>query len=463
MKIGFISSEIYPFTKTGGLGDVSYALPRELKKTTDISCITLLYTKPDKHYKKIDALNVDFPCGKYALAVYHTKSEGVDVYFLSCELFERERIYGTYSDNYLRFGLFAFGAVLLSEKLGFDILHINDWQSALVAYVAKRIHPLPVKVLLTIHNIKYQGVFPKQCVDEIGLLWEDFNSEGIEYFEHVNFLKSAIIYADFVTTVSPSYLEEIQTATYGFGLEGLVKSKIDKFKAVLNGIDTEVWNPKNDQFITHPYSADSIEEKKQNKTLLCRELGFTEENRLLFVMVARIVKEKGIDYIKYIVPFLHELEINFVIMGEGDGMDVAELRGAMKHTGNCKFIHAYDEALAHKLYAAAEFLVMPSLFEPCGLNQMIAFAYGTLPIVRKTGGLNDSVADLSSKNRHAGRGVVFKGNDTLSFYHAFSRALALYTNQYHYKAIVRENMGLELSWKNSVLEYKKIYQQMIGG
>lgn len=459
MKVVFVTNEIFPYSKTGELEGIGYALPKALKsRGVDIECIAPICKKPTKSMKPLESLEVVLPAGSFRVEVFVHRHEEVNIYFLSSNIFECKKLYGSYPDNYLRFGLFCYAASILAKKLGADIIHLNDWQTSLCAYLIKRVLKVDIASILTIHNIAYQGVFSKEAVYKLGLLEEDFNIHGYEFYAHINFLKAGIVYADSVTTVSKSYLEEIQSEIYGFGLDGVVREYIDKFRGIANGIDCDIWNPAGDSMIAHNYNSRTFNKKKENKNDICKLLSLKEEGRVLFIMIGRLVREKGVDFIKYTFPYLRELDANFVLMGECDQGLVSDFKEFQKESDNFVFIEGYDEGLAHKLYAAADFLIMPSLYESCGLNQLIAYKYGTIPIVRRTGGLKESVCDYGSKECGRGIGVVFEGIEALSFYHALSRALALYTNGKKMQKIARSNMGLEVGWDTPSSEYIKIYK-----
>jgi len=465
MKLAFISSEIFPYSKTGGLGDVSSALPKSLKNQgLDVVCIAPLYKKTAKTKEPIESFEVVLPVKSYTVDVFEERCEKGSIYLLSSEIFERDKLYGTYSDNYLRFGLFCYAATTLSMKLGVSIMHINDWQSAFCAYLVKKIYKSDIKTVLTIHNIAYQGVFPKSCASELGILEEDTGLGGFEFYNHINLLKGGIVFADFITTVSKNHLLEIQKEEFGYGLDGLLREFAYKSQGITNGIDTEVWDPANDKYLAQNYDIKNFSKKKLNKVALCEKVGLEDSSRVLFVMVSRMVREKGIEFIRFTLPFIKDLEANFLVMGEGDGVIVDELKEFALECENFVFINGFDEKTAHLAYGAGDFLMMPSLFEPCGLNQLIALKYGTIPLVRSVGGLSETICDIKDGDTpQKGRGIVFDTLDSLSFYHALTRSLALFTNTKKLQKIAKKNMSIKNGWDNSSKEYIKIYKNLTAG
>lgn len=465
LKIAFISSEIFPFAKTGGLADMSHALPHALlKKGVDICSYTLAY---DERYCKkasfVESVDVELGGKSYSVEVYiYSDKDRYRTYlFLNRELFFRDRIYESHGDNHLRFALFSKVAVSFAEKEGIDILHLNDWQSALCSYYVKK-QGLRQKTVLTLHNLNYQGVFPASYMSDIDIDTEDFAIEGFEFYRHINLLKGGLYYADFLTTVSLSYAKELESPEAGQGLEGVISQNSYKFEGIPNKIDIEVWDPSSDKYIFESYNHASFTKKKQNKKLLLKELGLSGEKAPLFVMISRLVPQKGIEFLKHVASYLKELEINLVLLGDGERREVDELKSVFDNSKNLLFINGYSEEMSHKLYAAADFLVMPSLNEPCGLNQLIAYRYGAIPLVRKTGGLQDSVVDYTDAKKGEGVGVVFENCDALSFYHALFRCVSLYAEGGKFSKIAKSNMKLDLSWSDSSKKYINIYNKLRG-
>ncbi|MFP4486030.1 MAG: glycogen synthase [Campylobacterales bacterium] len=464
-KVAFISSEIFPYAKTGGLADVSQALPHALfESSVDICSYTLMYDDAfSKKSKPIDALEVSLDGKNYNVDIYlHVDKSGYSTYlFSNQELFVRDKIYENRGDNHLRFALFCKTVVRFASKNKIDILHLNDWQSALCAYYVKKDN-LALKTLLTLHNLGYQGVFPAKYLSQMDIDEEEFRIDGFEFYRHINLLKGGINYADYLTTVSLSYAKEIMSSEAGQGLEGVMKQNSYKLEGIPNKIDTDLWNPASDEYIFQTYTETSYTKKKQNKKLLLKELGLSGEKAPLFVMISRLVPQKGIEFLKHVVPYIKELEINLVLLGDGESREIDELSSIFNKCDNLEFINGYSEQMSHKLYASADFLLMPSLEEPCGLNQLIAYRYGVLPLVRETGGLKDSVIDYSLERKDKGVGVVFKNRDALSFYHALFRCVSLYAKGDKYTRLAKSNMKLDLSWGDSSVRYIDIYNKLRG-
>lgn len=472
VAVAFVCSEIYPYAKTGGLADVCGTLPRYLKEHVDIVSVMPLYKSIDIKKYKITATGSHFEIvlnqRRYPFVVYATP--GRDVYFLqNPELFDREYLYGTpsgeYGDNDIRFGLFCHAAIELFDHIDFkpDIFHLNDWQSALIPLLLKEKYKSPAKSLLTIHNLAYQGVFHKDAMWELGLDWSTFTMERIEFFDQVNFLKAGIAYSDAITTVSPTYAQEILQPEFGCMLDSFLLSNRHKLTGILNGIDEEIWNPKTDKKIAKRFSASTLPNKKENKKALLKRTGLNGIQKPLFAFIGRFVDQKGIGLLASSLEVLQSLNINVAILGEGDeryNRYFSHIKGLYTNI----FVHVgYDEELSRNIYAAADFLMMPSFFEPCGLGQMIAMRYGAMPIVRKTGGLADTVKDFSLQENDArGKGVVFEGRGGQDFLVAIARALSLYADRKKFAKMVKENMQLDFSWNASAKRYLELYQHLGG-
>lgn len=472
MKIAYVVSEVFPFVKTGGMADVAGSLPRYLKANgQEIITILPLYQSIDTKQHKIKpskiSLTVELVGQSYEFDVHECTRHGVKHYFLAnAFFFEREEIYGNYADNYLRFGAFCHAVILLMQALDFqpDVYHLNDWQSALIAFLVKEVYHLPSKVLLTLHNLAYQGVFDKHAIDHLEIGWEWFTVEAFEFFDHFNLLKGGMTFSDCVNTVSPTYAEEIKQQPNGNGLENFIHLHESKITGILNGLDIEEWNPQKDANLYKHYNSVTFKERKINKKNLLKELGLKEEQKPLFTFIGRFVKQKGLDFFMHTFEFLQELEINLVIVGEGDNEYALFFDKIRTKYDNVYVYMGYSESLSRKLYASSDFLLMPSLFEPCGLNQMIAMRYGAIPVVRKTGGLRDTVQDFRDtekvEGKH-GKGVVFTKKDTVSFLVAIMRAISLYANRQKMNRIARKNMELDFSWEEASRAYIQVYQKLI--
>ncbi len=470
MKVLFISSEIFPFAKSGGLGDVAASLPKALANYCDITSIMPLYTKIDtkKHNIIPTGLSFDFVVANihYYFEVYQSQN----ILFLKDHnnLFNRSEMYGDFEDNDIRFGIFSYAVLeyIKASGLHYDILHINDWQSALIATLAKEHYFLSGKVVFTIHNLAYQGIFSKDSIDRLALKWDYFTPAVMEYHDNINLLKSAIAQSDIVTTVSPTYAKEIQTHQFGCDLENFITDNSYKLEGILNGIDYDEFSPNIDNNILYKYDSGNIEAKKANKRVLLEALFLHDENKPLFIFIGRFTAQKGIDQIIAALHILQYMPINIAILGSGEENYNHLLASISGKYDNVSITIGYDEALARKLYASGDFLYMPSLYEPCGLNQMIAMRYGTIPIVREVGGLKDSVVDINQANQSQtpkGWGVTFQNSDAHAIIDATQRALALYENENRYLECVKYDMNFDYSWHSSAKAYLELYHKLSSG
>lgn len=470
MKILFASAEIYPYAKTGGLADVAQALPRELNKDIEVTSIMPLYCSIDRDKFKIYSLNksLAIPLGDftYNINLYQGFNKGVKTLFVyEASLCDREYLYGDvrgdYRDNYMRFGLFSKAIVYIAKEFKMDILHLNDWHTALGALWAKELYP-QLATISTIHNLAFQGLFPRSSMTSLGLNSKYYDQEAIEFWGNINFLKAAIAYSDIVTTVSPRYAEEIQEPAFGFGLDGFLRYHREKLHGILNGIDTMLFNPTIDPALPAPYSSYSLESKGLNKIAFYKERGLENSENPLFIFIGRFTKQKGLDVIIDGLPLLLEMPLNIAILGEGESSMADSLMALSHKYSNLSILFGYDESISHRKYAAADFLLMPSSFEPCGLNQLISLRYGTLPIVHRVGGLYDSVADIEDGDDSiCGKGIALKSLDRNGLIEAVQRALSLYHNQSsQFINIKRENMSCDVSFKKSAERYMECYREI---
>lgn len=464
MKVLFVTSEIYPFAKTGGLADVSGALPKALgEKGVEIVSVMPLYASVDRDRHGIERCDFAFdillnhhiyPCQVFRKA---------NVYFIAnSTLFERDSMYGEYDDNGIRFGVFAYAVMELAKHLNgaWDAIHLNDWQSALVAYLAKIRYKLGAKIVLTIHNLAFQGIFPKELMNDLEIGWDAFTMHRFEFYDRMNFLKGAIAYSDRIIAASPEYAREIQTPEFGCDLDSFLRENAHKLSGILNGIDRDEFNPKSDPYLYKNYDNVLSKNKFENKMRLVDELGLEHPHRPLFVFIGRFAWQKGVSTVLEAVSYLKELDVNVAILGEGElyyNSSFAALEGVYP---NIAIRLGYDERMARRMYAAGDYLLMPSIYEPCGLNQMIAMAYGCVPLVRSTGGLADSVADIKTGDfsSEQGSGIVFDKLDRFSFLLAVSRALALFADPKRHAAILEHNQKVDNSWATRAQEYLTLYQ-----
>ena len=475
MKVLYVASEAVPFVKTGGLADVAGSLPKALlKEDVDIRVIMPKYGAIGKEY--IDSMEHVYD-GELEVA-WRSKYIGLDklvlenvtYYFVdNQEYFNREGFYG-YDDDAERFSFFSRAVLNLLPAMDFwpDVIHTNDWHAGLVNVFLKLEHMEDeryqnIKTLYTIHNLKYQGVFPKDIMpDVLGLDWKYFNNGDLEFFDAVNFMKGGIIYADYVSTVSKTYAKEIQYEYFGEHLDGLLRSRKDDLFGIVNGIDYDVYNPMTDKNLFETYDVDSPDRKRDNKVALQKLLGLPEDRRMPVVaLVSRLVAAKGLDLIVRMMDeiLMHE-DIQFIVLGTGDKEYEDWFKGLAwrfphKVSANIRF----SNELAQRIYAGADIFLMPSNYEPCGIGQIVDMRYGTIPVVRETGGLKDTVQQYD-KYTQTGNGFVFSDYNAHEMMYALKKALGSYANYAEWNQIVHNAMASDYSWTNSAKEYKKLYEQL---
>jgi starch synthase len=474
LKVLYVASESAPFAMTGGLGDVIESLPLAIrKKKVDARVIIPKYGNIPAEYKKemVHLKSFTVPVGwrEQFCGLEVLEYKGVTYYFLDNEMyFKRDGIYG-YFDEAERFSFFCRGVL---ESLPYmedfvpDVLHCNDWQAGLIPLFLKefyRDNPLyqKIRTVFTIHNLKYQGVFPIEVDDILGLNWSDKNYEGLEFYGKVNYMKAGIVYADRVTTVSETYAQEIKDAYYGENLDGILRKYEDKLEGIVNGIDYNKYNPETDPHIYVNYRT-ALAKKGQNKAKLQEDLNLPIQKVPLLAMVSRLTRQKGLDLLTYILDELMSMDVQLIILGMGEpGYEYALRRAAERHSAKMRTFFMFNEAMARKIYAASDLYLMPSLFEPCGLSHLIALRYGTLPVVRETGGLKDTVL---SYNEYTGEGNGFSfGNiNAHDFMNTIKRALDFYNNQPAvWNNIVKNAFKANYSWTNSAQKYVDLYEKVI--
>ncbi len=466
MKLLFAAAEIYPYAKTGGLADVAQALPVALAKETDVISVMPLYDFIDRENFALIAINESFQItlGKdiYEISLFEGLNQGVRTLFVhEATLCHCITPYGNkngdYFSNDLRFGIFSKTLVILAEMFEIDVLHLNDWHTALAALWAKEIVP-ELHVVFTIHNLAFQGIFPKESLDRLGLREYYFTSEGIEFWGEMNCVKAGIAYSDVVTTVSPTYSKEILLPEFGCGLEGFLQVHSAKLHGILNGIDTVLFDPLIDPALPKNYGLKKISAKKSNKILFCEEYGLADAEKPLIVFIGRFTEQKGLDIIIQSLPKLLEMQCNIAILGEGEKSMAEALKRVSFNHNHFSILFGYDESLSHRMYAAADFLLMPSRFEPCGLNQLISLRYGTIPIVTNVGGLHDTIRDIEdSNNPICGQGIVLTALSSYTIIKSVKRALHLFASEKHFSNIFKANMQCEVSFKESAKTYLKCY------
>lgn len=478
MKILIASPECVPFAKTGGLADVVGALPKFLKKRKqDVRLIIPKYKKidPEKFGLELVVKGLLIPLGeKMEIAnLWQAKLERtIPVYFVENDkYFARDELYrtpaGDYPDNAERFIFFSRACLEGVKALAFqpEIIHCHDWQVGLIPAYLKTLYRIDgffhsTASILTIHNIAYQGLFPKETLPLAGFSWLDFTPEKLEYYDQMNFLKAGIVYSDLVTTVSPTYAKEIQsTNEFGRGMEGILKNRTADLYGITNGIDYKEWDPAKDKYISARYTKKNLEKKKICKTELGKIVNLqTKENIPLIGMISRLDSLKGLDLLAEAIPILMKENLQLVILGLGDQKYHDLLKTEIKKYPTKISLHLkFDNVLAHQIYAGCDFFLMPSRSEPCGLTQLIAMRYGTIPIVHRTGGLADTVEPFSVKTGK-GNGFVFNEYKSQALINSVKEALIVYKDEKLWAQVVLNAMNSDFSWNKAVGEYLKLYQ-----
>lgn len=468
MKLLFAAAEIFPYAKTGGLSDVAQALPATLAKQTDILSVMPLYDFIDREKFALTAMNESFriTLGKdrFEISLFEGMNRGVRTLFVyEAMLCNCMTPYGDQNgddpNNDLRFGIFSKAVVVLSQMFEIDVLHLNDWHTALAALWIKELLP-ELHVVFTIHNLAFQGIFPRESVERLGLREDYFTLEGIEFWGSMNCMKAGIAYSDIVTTVSPTYAKEILLPEFGCGLEGFLQVHSAKLHGILNGIDTVLFDPLTDPVLPKHYGPGKIAGKKSNKILFCEMHGLREGNKPLIIFIGRFTEQKGLDIIMEALPKLLKMECNLAILGEGDEAMSKVLSETARNHDNFSIRSGYDESLSHQMYAAADFLLMPSRFEPCGLNQLIALRYGAIPIVTDVGGLHDTIGDIDNADSPVcGQGIVLNRSSSEMIIESVKRALKLFAHTKHFSKIAKANMACDVSFEESAKAYLKLYRK----
>lgn len=472
MKIVMAAAECVPFVKAGGLADVMGALPKAL---VEIGCeVTVVLPKysliPQEYQKEFtlgEEVEVPFKGQNHRCRTFSYELQGVDYIFIENDFyFDRDLIYRQ-PDDHTRFAFFSRAVLAAVETLRAqtDILHLHDWHTALIPFLMEKDPRYAainskVKTILTIHNLQFQGNAPKSVLTEEyemdGAYYEDGTAEWKGYF---NILKTGILFADQVTTVSPSYRDEILTARYGEGLEALLQEKGESLVGILNGLDTEFYNPATDMAIEMEYDETSMERKAVNKRAAQKRFSLPVRGDIpLLAVVSRLTKQKGMDVLQELLPkLLKEKDVQFILLGSGDEKVAQFFKSlAADFPEKAATYIGFDEDLAHLLYAGADIFLMPSHFEPCGLSQLISMRYGTVPVANKTGGLKDTVVEYDARAQ-TGNGFLSDFSANESFERALERALALYQNPEHWEIIKRNGMQRDSSWKRSAEIYAEAY------
>jgi len=478
MRVAMVSYEVYPFAKVGGLADVVGALPKYLERQGVAVDIFMPYHKKvDENAPKfgyvIEKVSEGIPVPHLLtdekFDIYKTTlpgSKNVNVFLISNKYyFSADEVYA--GPDLAEQAIFFSNAVL--ESIGrlnfsYDIIHVNDWQTGLIPPYLKTLYRddevlSKVASVMTIHNLAYQGLYEPSYMKFAGLPEYLFNIDGLEFYGKMNFLKGGLIFSDVINTVSPTYAREIQTKEYGEKLDGVLRIRSSDLYGILNGIDYEEYNPETDKRIYVNYNLQNIEKKRENKRMLQRELGLPEKDVPVIGMINRLVVQKGLDIMAEIMDYVSLFDIQFVLLGTGDKEyeDMFRKLGERypdKYSINLKF----DVVLAQKIYAGCDMFLMPSRYEPCGLGQMYSLRYGTIPIVRYTGGLADTVKEYNPQTGE-GNGFGFEGFESADLLKAIAKAIYYYQDKEHWQRIIRNAMTTELSWDSSAKEYIKLYQR----
>ncbi|MCP3176591.1 glycogen synthase GlgA [Desulfuromonas sp. KJ2020] len=477
MKILLVSPEVAPYAKTGGLADVAGSLPQALRRLGHdvrvmLPCFQSIQRGGFALRKSRKSVEIPVAGQERKGLLRQTTLEGVTVYFIeNQEFFDREGLYGTpagdYADNAERFGFFCRAVLAFLRRLDFrpDVIHLNDWQTGLIPVLLRtelRNDPFYASMgtLLTIHNLGYQGLFPATVLESLDLPPSLFTMEALEYYGQISFLKGGIVYADKINTVSPTYRDEILTPAMGIGFDGILRARQQDVSGILNGLDSKQWDPSIDTALPTNYSAANLQGKKSNKRALQKSLGLdTQAKGPLVAMVTRLDTQKGLDIVEGAWQDMLQRDLQFVLLGSGEKVHTDRFARLQKDAPGRSYIHlGFDDGLARRIYAGSDLFLMPSLYEPCGLGQLIALRYGSLPLVRRTGGLADTVHDPADDPQRA-NGFVFDEPTPAALLAALDRALALYGDRRSWLRLVKRGMAQDFSWTRSAQDYLQLYHR----
>jgi len=475
MKVLFVSAEASPFFKSGGLGDVAGSLPKELAdQGVDIRVALPFHTFLDEKYKSQleDVVQFTIKVGwrEQFCGIKKLVKDGVQYYFIdNLQYFDRQSIYG-YDDDGERYSFFSMAVLEMLELIDFtpDIIHANDWHTALIPVLLKDKYNWigaysDIKTVFSIHNIKFQGQFGQEVLsDWLGIGYNAFHEHGLEHFGDVNFMKGAIYYADHITTVSPNYANEIQTPEFGYGLDAALRDVNWKLSGILNGLDYSINNPQTDPIIEANYSAANLDKKVLNKTFLQKKMGLPiDENVMVVGMVSRLTFQKGFQLVQEAMEYLMRRNIQIVLLGTGE----LEFENSFKHFDRTypdkfKAVIDFDVEMAQEIYAGSDLFLVPSVFEPCGLSQMISMRYGTLPLVHKVGGLKDTVEPY---NKYTVEGTGFSFDDFSAgvMLKQIDQSMELYyVYPENWRCVMKNAMTQDFSWEKSTSKYTDIYNYL---
>ncbi len=480
MKIAMLSSEVVPYAKTGGLADVVGSLPKYLSREgVEVTVFTPFHRetrKKDFRFdKRTDGLKVNWAGrDEYFSVRQHDQDSLSFILVEKDEYFDRDCLYGTsegdYPDNAERFAFFCRASLETMKFLGLkpDLIHCHDWQAAMALAFLKYLYSRDpvfssVPSLFTIHNLAYQGIFERQTLSQIGLPDALFNMEALEFYGKVNFLKAGILYSTAISTVSPRYSQEIQTPEFGQRLDGLLRKRSQDVYGILNGIDYSDWNPATDRFIARNFNSGNPAGKIDCKRDLIQHFSLPSETeeKPLAGMVSRLAGQKGFDLLSQAIEEIFSAGVSLVILGTGEEVYQDTLRSIQKkYPQRFGLKVAFDEALAHKIYAGSDIFLIPSRYEPCGLTQMYSLRYGTIPVVRATGGLDDTIQEFDPENL-AGNGFKFVEYERTALLEALRRAVAVFRDKKKWRALIQNSLACDFSWEKSAAEYLRLYKRII--
>lgn len=472
MKVLFVSPETVPYAASGGLADVAEALPVALEEEgVSVTRVMPKYLGVEQKYdlKKQFSFIVEAGGEAKVADIYTHEMDGVTTYFIgNNDYFERDGFYG-YGDDDERFGFFCKATLemLIFLDLRPDIIHLNDWQTALIGLFLKQeyLHLdfyKDIKLMFTIHNLQYQGVFDKDVLEDLNLPAKYFNMEAIEYYGKVCYMKAGIVYADLVTTVSKTYAKEIQTPWYGYGLDGLLRKYSDKITGIVNGIYYDKYDPETDAALEYKFNEDNFAEMKpKQKASFQKELGLPVKDVPLMGVVTRLAEQKGVDLIIYAIEQLVHDDVQIVVLGSGDYFYENRLMSLSEQYPDKVSVNIqFNQALARRIYGSVDMFLMPSLFEPCGLSQLYSLRFGTVPVVRNTGGLGDTIDDYD-ENYDNSTGFLFKNYNNQEFLRAIRRSMEIFYIKDEWNKLIDRGMHSRFSWNKSAREYIETYKSLM--
>lgn len=485
LKTVICSTEGVPFAKTGGLADVVGALPFSLKKF-DMEIIVILpgynftFSK-NYNFEKI-AQNIEVIMNKNYkeyFDIFKTNYNGIDFYFVKNEkFFNREYLYGTpegdYDDNNIRFGFFSKAILKLLKIIKYkaDIIHLHDYHVAMISVLINEIKTKKTDsffdnshTIFTIHNLAYQGIYDKKTLDLLEIDKKYFNIEGLEFYGKINYMKGGIVYSEKITTVSPTYSKEILTSEFGYGLDGILRTRQKDLSGIINGIDYNIWNPEMDKLIRNNYNSNNFSGKQKCKKFLVKDLfNANDITKPVFGMVSRLSNQKGIDLLIKAFDSLMLEDLYIIILGTGDEKYLTVLKELNKKYSKQFYLDTgFSEKLAREIYSGADIFLMPSYYEPCGLGQLISLKYGTIPVVRDTGGLKDTIINIDSEAdiKNGGQGFKFSNYEFKELIKAVNRALGFYYNKKLWEKIMKNGMICNYSWDSSAKKYRELFVSLI--